>query len=116
MQSKNPLVHEVIPIFDIISCAIDKNVADPTLPPAVHVAAAQGRKMLDKYYGLTDDTIVYRIAMCTLLRHGARTHSTNVFLFCSAASTIQGVILQQSRMAPRLDFDCGGDLDRKSVV
>lgn len=60
-------MHEVIPIFDIISRAIDENMADLTLPPAVRVAAARGRKMLDKYYGLTDDTIVYRIAMCTSL-------------------------------------------------
>jgi hypothetical protein len=60
-------VHEVIPIFNIISRAIDENISDLTLPPAVRVATARGRKMLDKYYGLTDDTIVYRIAMCTSL-------------------------------------------------
>jgi hypothetical protein len=60
-------VHEVIPIFDIISRTIDENMANLTLPPAVCVAATRGRKMLDKYYGLTDNTIVYRIAMCTSL-------------------------------------------------
>jgi hypothetical protein len=62
-QSKNPLVHEVIPIFDIISRALDDHIGDVTLPPAVRVAAVRGRTMLNKYYGLTDDSIVYRIAM-----------------------------------------------------
>ena len=63
-QSKNPLVHEVIPIFDIVSRALDEHVSDITLPPSVRVAASRGRAMLNKYYGLTDDSIVYRIAMC----------------------------------------------------
>ena len=62
-QSKTPLVHEVIPIFDIITRALDEHVEDLTLPPAVHMAAVRGRVMLNKYYGLTDDSIIYRIGM-----------------------------------------------------
>jgi hypothetical protein len=62
-QSRTPLVHEVIPIFDLISHILDGCVADGSLPSAVRVAAARGRTMLNKYYGLTDDSIVYRIAM-----------------------------------------------------
>ena len=64
-QSKTPLVHEVIPIFDVINRALDEHIDDTTLPAAVRMAAARGRTMLNKYYGLTDDSIIYRIAMCT---------------------------------------------------
>jgi hypothetical protein len=63
-QSKTPLVHEVIPIFDIINRALDEHLEDVTLPAAVCMAAARGRTMLNKYYGLTDDSVIYRIAMC----------------------------------------------------
>jgi len=41
-QSKTPLVHEVIPIFDIIAQALDDYVDDATLPPTVHMAAVCG--------------------------------------------------------------------------
>ena len=41
-QSKTPLVHEVIPIFNIIARALDDHADDATLPPAVHMAAARG--------------------------------------------------------------------------
>jgi hypothetical protein len=63
-QSKTPLLHHVIPVFDIITRALDDHSSDLTLSPAVRMAAFRGRTMLDKYYGLTDDSIVYRVAMC----------------------------------------------------
>ena len=63
-QSKTPLVHEVIPVFDIITRALNDHLADVTLPPAIQMAAARGRTMLNKHYRLTDDSIVYRITMC----------------------------------------------------
>lgn len=79
-HSKNPLVHDVIPIFDIISRALDDHVGDVTLPPVVRVAAARGRTMLNKYYGLSDDSIVFRIAMHKLCRVPFSASSTNSFL------------------------------------
>ena len=63
-QSGAPLVHQVIPLFDGITRALDNHAQDMTNAPAVRMAAVRGRKMLDKYYGLTDDSIVYRLAMC----------------------------------------------------
>jgi hypothetical protein len=63
-KSKSPLVHDVIPIFDGLSRALNDYVSNATLPPAIRVAAARGRTMLDKYYGLTDKSIVFQIAMC----------------------------------------------------
>ena len=62
-KSKTPLLHEVIPLFDVITRALDEHIADGTLPPVVRVAAARGSTMLNKYYGLTDDSIIYRVAM-----------------------------------------------------
>jgi hypothetical protein len=67
LQRKTPLVHEVIPIFDIIAQALDDHADGATLPPAVRMAAACGRAMLNKYYGLMNDSIVYWIAMRMLI-------------------------------------------------
>jgi hypothetical protein len=39
-QSKTPLVHEVILIFDSITQVLDNSIGDYTLPPVVCVAAA----------------------------------------------------------------------------
>ena len=62
-----PLLHHVIPLFDIITRKLDGFVDDGKLHPCVRVAAARGRAMLNKYYGLSDDSVMYRIAMCKLL-------------------------------------------------
>ena len=62
-QSQVPLLHEVIPLFDILTHHIDKYVENMENFPAVHDAARQGGAMMDKYYGLTDESIVYHIAM-----------------------------------------------------
>jgi len=58
-----PLLHDVIPLFDIIMHKLDTFVDDETLHPAVRIAAARGRTMMNKYYGLSDDSIMYRITM-----------------------------------------------------
>ena len=63
-QSSAPLIHQVIPLFDGITRALDDYAKDTKNIPAVRMAAIQSHKMLDKYYGLTDDSIVYRLAMC----------------------------------------------------
>ena len=39
-QSKTPLIHEVIPLFDIITRALDEYKGDLTLPPVIRIAAA----------------------------------------------------------------------------
>jgi len=67
-QSSVALVHQVIPLFDGIMRALDDHAKDPKNKPAVCMAAVRGRIMLDKYYGLTDDSVVYRIAMRRLFR------------------------------------------------
>jgi hypothetical protein len=62
-QSNKPLLHHTIPVFDIITRALDDYVGDDEKLPAVRAAARRGRAMLNKYYGLTDESIMYRIAM-----------------------------------------------------
>jgi hypothetical protein len=66
-QTNTPLVHQVIPLFDGITCALDDHANNSAYALAVRMAAARGHTMLNKYYGLTDDSIVYRIAMCALI-------------------------------------------------
>jgi len=61
--NKIPLIHQVIPIFDIITTALEDNIENDALPLIVRHAALRGYYMLNKYYSLTDDAVVYRIAM-----------------------------------------------------
>ena len=54
---------QVIPIFDVITMALEDHIEKDTLPLIVHHAALRGYYMLNKHYLLTDDSVVYRIAM-----------------------------------------------------
>ncbi|KAF8573602.1 hypothetical protein K439DRAFT_948840 [Ramaria rubella] len=62
-SSSIPRVFEVILIIDILTATLDKFASDHAIFPAVRAAAAKGRHILDKYYSLTDDSIIYRVAM-----------------------------------------------------
>lgn len=62
-KSKTPLIHQVIPIFDIITTALEDSIDNAALPLVVRHAALRGYLMLNKYYSLTDESVVYRIAM-----------------------------------------------------
>ena len=59
-KNKIPLIHQVIPIF---ATALEDTIDNDTLPLVVHHAALRGFFMLNKYYSLTDESIVYRVAM-----------------------------------------------------
>jgi len=65
-QISSPLLHHVIPLFDIITQKLDSFV-DEKLHPCVCIATTRGHAMLNKYYGLSDDSIMYRVAMHKLL-------------------------------------------------
>lgn len=58
-----PLIHEVIPIMDILTKKIDDSITDTSLHIAVRAAAARGRVILNKYYSKTDESIMYRMGM-----------------------------------------------------
>ena len=57
-ESQVPLLHKVIPLFDTITHHIDDYVENMENLPAVRTTAWQGHAMMDKYYGLTDESIV----------------------------------------------------------
>ena len=61
--NKIPLIHQVIPIFDVITTVLEDNIKNDALPLIVRHAALWGYYMLNKYYSFTDDSVVYRIAM-----------------------------------------------------
>lgn len=62
-QSKVPLLHEVIPLINTITCTLENAIVDQTLYPAVHASAAKGLAVLNKYYSKTDKSIMYYCAM-----------------------------------------------------
>lgn len=53
----------MIPIFDILTSTLDKFIDDETCTPAVRAAALRGLSIMNKYYALTDESIVHRIAI-----------------------------------------------------
>ena len=59
------LLHEVIPVIDILTDSLDDTVHDKAVPGAVQLAAARGLKILNKYYSKTDEGIMHRLAMST---------------------------------------------------
>ena len=62
---KIPLLHEVIPVIDILTEVLEEVVlrGSNKLKPAVKVGAAKGLAVLNKYYSKTDESIMYRIAI-----------------------------------------------------
>jgi hypothetical protein len=59
-----PLIHQIIPIIDALTSIFDKAIDNTSNHPLVRHAALRGLAMLNKYYSKTDDTVVYRHAMC----------------------------------------------------
>jgi len=93
--NKTPLLHDVILLFDIITCKLDAFVDDETLHPAVHTAAARGCTMMNKYYGLSDDSVMYCIAMCSLFHYLLRYFKPNFICLHSSPSQVQvGLLLR----------------------
>jgi hypothetical protein len=62
-QSAVPLIYEVMPFIDTLFDALEDEATNIDNLPAVRMAAKRGHTMLSKYYGLTDHTHIYRMAM-----------------------------------------------------
>ncbi len=58
-----PLLHEVIPLFDLLISKFEDIIVNTDLFPGVHAAAIRGHAILCKYYLKTDDSYMYRMAM-----------------------------------------------------
>ncbi|KAF8591459.1 hypothetical protein K439DRAFT_1326658, partial [Ramaria rubella] len=67
--STTPQIFKVIRMMDVLTATLDKYASNKMLFPAICSAAARGREIINKYYSLTDDSIVYRIAMVLHLRY-----------------------------------------------
>ncbi|THH18573.1 hypothetical protein EUX98_g8934, partial [Antrodiella citrinella] len=62
-ESDTPLLHNVIPIIDVLTERLQATINNITLTPSVRLAAKRGLKVLNKYYSVTDESVMYRIAM-----------------------------------------------------
>ncbi|KAG2336199.1 hypothetical protein BDR05DRAFT_897048 [Suillus weaverae] len=63
-QAEVPLIYKVVPMLESLEHALDRvyNANDGS-PPVVRIAAKAALQVVGKYYALTDDNEVYRIAI-----------------------------------------------------
>jgi len=102
-----PLLHHMIPLFDIITRKLNGFVDNERLHLCVRHATARSHAMLNKYYGLSDESRMYRIAMCMLIPFIPFCHDINYY-FCSSSSKIQVSIFHQGWLASRVDQNSRG--------
>jgi len=112
--NKIPLIHQVIPYFDMITTALEDAIDNPTIPSTVRHAALRGYFMLNKYYSLTDNSIVYRIAMSTFSCTFCYVFLTNSFFFCSPPPPLQDDLLYSCEVACGVDF-CSRGIDPQGL-
>jgi hypothetical protein len=62
-QSKVLLLHEVIPLIDMLTHKLEDTITNHSLMPPVKSAAAKGLAVLHKYYSKSDESIMYRCVM-----------------------------------------------------
>jgi hypothetical protein len=62
-QSKTPLLYQVIPVIDALTRMLETASSNKANFPAVRAAASKGMAVLNKYYGKTDESIMYRCTM-----------------------------------------------------
>lgn len=56
-------MHEVIPMLESMETDLARVRDSPELPNAIRIAAIAALLIVSKYYALTDDNEVYRIAI-----------------------------------------------------
>ncbi|KAJ3816600.1 hypothetical protein F5880DRAFT_1457244, partial [Lentinula raphanica] len=62
-SSKYPMLHEVIPIIDVLNKRLEEAVANTALPLVVRRGVQRAIMVLDKYYSKTDESIMWKTAM-----------------------------------------------------
>lgn len=60
--------------MDMLTNLLDDFQKDESMLPAVRMAARRGRKMMDKYYGKTDESIMFRIGMSQFIVYFSSLH------------------------------------------
>ena len=63
LTKKIPLLHEVIPIIDLLTDRLDDVSSNMKYLPSVRARAAKGLTVLNKYYSKTDKSVMYHCAM-----------------------------------------------------
>ncbi|THU83889.1 hypothetical protein K435DRAFT_688673, partial [Dendrothele bispora CBS 962.96] len=62
-KSNSTLIADIPPIMDALTKKIFNIINDPITKPIIKAAAAKAYTILNKYYGKTDSSIMYRICM-----------------------------------------------------
>jgi len=57
-------LHQVIPIIDYIRNELDKVINDESKLLIIRKAAQNAALVLDRYYAWTDESVMYRVAIC----------------------------------------------------
>ncbi len=59
-----PLLHHAIIVIDVLKSILKTACKNIDLHPLVRYGASLGRDVLNKYYQKTDESIMYRCAIC----------------------------------------------------
>ncbi|KAE9388156.1 hypothetical protein BT96DRAFT_836722, partial [Gymnopus androsaceus JB14] len=65
--SQYPMLHEVIPMMDILNCTLEESFNYETLPLVIHRGVQHTLVVLDKCYSKVDYSLMWKTAMCVLL-------------------------------------------------
>jgi hypothetical protein len=63
LPEKIPLLHQVIPVIDILTRHLEDTSSNSKYLPTICAGAAKGLVVLNKYYSKTNESIMYRCAM-----------------------------------------------------
>lgn len=53
--------------MDLLNDKLEEMILDEELPASIRVGVQRGIVVLDKYYALTDDSIMWKTSMCMFL-------------------------------------------------
>lgn len=96
-----PLLHAVIPLMNNLVSKLEDFVDDKKLHASARAGASAGRKVLTKYYSLTDESIMYRLAISELFYMLFTYFDPNYM--SSSSPVLQTRLLPQNRLGAGLD-------------
>ncbi len=90
-------------MIDLLEGMLGDASSNVTLNPAVRVAASLGQGVLNKYYQKTDESVMYRCAICTYIPLPLLLALTRYLCARSAPSAAQDRVLPKAAVAAILD-------------
>jgi hypothetical protein len=118
-STDTPCVAAVIPAMDKMHTELTAAADNVDYSPALQAALSLGKTLLDKYYSLTDDSEVYRIAMGMYILVDLRLVANLLLLLylLSPASKTQTQVFQKAELGRELGQnsrrDCSGGIQEK---